>query len=256
MDPDRATATSPAKQSDWWATLDRQSRSARRDSLGVEDRSPLARPARRISQSVDLLEAVEALGGRWDVASDLAHVSGGAGREGTLALGGDVHRRHLLAGKKGGADIGKTKRGKGSKCMVVVDSKGIPLGVYIASASPAEVTLVPKTLATVAIPRRGPGRPRTRLPRLIADRAYDSDPLRKQLARRGIELISPHRSNRVRPATQDGRKLRRYRRRWTIERTIAWFGAFRRLIVRYERLTSMYLAFFHVACALIALRGL
>ena len=92
--------------------------------------------------------------------------------------------------------------------------------------------------------------------RLIADRAYDSDPLRRALARRGIELISPHRINRIRPKTQDGRKLRRYRRRWIIERTMAWYGSFRRLIVRYERSTRLYLAFFHFASALIALRGL
>ncbi len=126
----------------------------------------------------------------------------------------------------------------------------------VASASPAEVRLVPQTLATIAVPRAGPGRPRQTPPRLIADRAYDSDPLRKDLARRGIQLISPHRKNRTRPATQDGRTLRRYRRRWVIERTIAWLGSYRRLVVRYERSTRLYLAFLHFACALIALRGL
>ncbi len=46
--------------------------------------------------------------------------------------------------------------------------------------------------------------------------------------RRGIELIAPHRSNRKKPATQDGRALRRYKRRWIIERTNAWLGNFRR----------------------------
>jgi hypothetical protein len=38
-----------------------------------------------------------------------------------------------------------------------------------------------------------------------ADKAYDSDPLRKRLQQRGIELICPHKKNRVRPPTQDGR---------------------------------------------------
>jgi len=126
----------------------------------------------------------------------------------------------------------------------------------VASASPAEVRLVSQTLATIAVPRAGPGRPRQTPLRLIADRAYDSDPLRKDLARRRIELISPHRKNRTRPATQDGRSLRRYRRRWIIERTIAWLGSYRRLVVRYERSPHLYLAFLHFACALIALRGL
>jgi IS5 family transposase len=39
--------------------------------------------------------------------------------------------------------------------------------------------------------------------RVIADKAYDSDPLRERLRQRGIELICPHKKNRVRPATQD-----------------------------------------------------
>ena len=64
---------------------------------------------------------------------------------------------------------------------------------------------------------------------MIADRAYDSDPLRARLAARGIELIAPHRWNRSKPCTQDGRTLRRYRRRWKIERTFAWLGNYRQV---------------------------
>ena len=67
--------------------------------------------------------------------------------------------------------------------------------------------------------------------RLILDRGYDSDPLRRRLADRGIEMICPHRKNRKRAKTQDGRKLRRYKRRWKVERTFAWLGNFRRLVV-------------------------
>jgi transposase len=63
---------------------------------------------------------------------------------------------------------------------------------------------------------------------VIADKAYDSDPLRARLARQQIELIVPHRRNRKKPPTQDGRKLRRYRRRWKIEGAFVWFGNFRR----------------------------
>lgn len=140
--------------------------------------------------------------------------------------------------------------------MVVVDGQGVPLGVYLDAASPAEVTLVPPTLKTIAVPRAGPGRPRQRPERLIADRGYDSDPLREWLARKRIELIAPHRCNRKKAPTQDGRKLRRYRRRWKIERTFAWLNNFRRLVVRWEKLTHMYLAFFHVACLLLTLNRL
>jgi hypothetical protein len=56
---------------------------------------------------------------------------------------------------------------------------------------------------------------------LIGDRAYDSDPLDERLRRRSIEMIAPHRSNRSKPPTQDGRRFRRYARRWLVERFFA-----------------------------------
>jgi hypothetical protein len=65
--------------------------------------------------------------------------------------------------------MGKTKRGKGTKWMVLVDGAGTPLGAYLDSASPSEVKLLEKTLETIKVKRSGPGRPRTRPERLIAD---------------------------------------------------------------------------------------
>ena len=73
---------------------------------------------------------------------------------------------------------------------------------------------------------------------MIADRAYDSDPLRRRLKKRGIELIAPYRKNNRERRYEDGRKLRRYKRRWIVERTNAWLGQFRRLLVRHEHLLS------------------
>lgn len=140
--------------------------------------------------------------------------------------------------------------------MVVVDGQGIPLGSQLTSASPGEVTLAESTLDTISVARGGPGRPQKRPLRVIADRGYDSDPLRWRLIKRGILLISPHRKNRTALPLNDGRTLRRYRSRWKIERTFAWLGNFRRLVVRYDRKLSMYHAFFHLACALITLRFL
>lgn len=138
--------------------------------------------------------------------------------------------------------------------MVLVDGQGTPLGVHLDSASPAEVKLAEVTLQTVKVAGLGPGRPRTRPERIVADKAYDSDPLRARLGKRGIELIAPHRSNRKKPATQDGRPLRRYARRWIVERTNAWLQNFRRLAVRYERSALIFLGLIHMACALIALK--
>ena len=111
--------------------------------------------------------------------------------------------------------------------MVIADASGLPLALHTDSAGPHEVTLVQATLdeiVTVGQPRR-----------IIGDRAYDSDPLDNALAAQGIEMIAPHRRNRKRKATQDGRPLRRYRRRWKIERLFAWLNTFKRTMARWDR---------------------
>jgi transposase len=139
--------------------------------------------------------------------------------------------------------------------MVVVDGQGVPLGSQLVSASPGEVTLAESTLARIRVPQKR-GRPRQRPLRIIADRAYDSDPLRGRLLKRGMVLISPHRRKRRKPSLNDGRELRRYRKRWKVERTLAWLGNFRRLVVRYDYHIQSYTAFFHLACLIITLRHL
>jgi len=74
--------------------------------------------------------------------------------------------------------------------MVVVDGRGGPVGAQLASAQISEHQLAESTLEQVKVPRSGRGRPRSRLRRVIADRGYDSDPLRSRLKRRGTELIA------------------------------------------------------------------
>lgn len=90
--------------------------------------------------------------------------------------------------------------------------------------------------------------------RLIGDKAYDSDPLDKRLSQQGVMLIAPHKVNRKKPKTQDGRSLRRYRRRWKVERLFAWLQNYRRVLVRYERFLENYLAFVYLACIVIFLK--
>jgi transposase len=91
---------------------------------------------------------------------------------------------------------------------------------------------------------------------LTVEKKSGSDPLRKRLKDRGIDLIWPYRSNNQKRKYHDGRRLRRYKRRWTVERTFAWLGNNRRLVVRWDRDIVVYEAFFHVACLLITLRRL
>lgn len=161
----------------------------------------------------------------------------------------------FASAKKGGPKVGKTKRGKGTKWMLIVDGGGTPLGSHLDSASPAEVKLLEQTIEAISVPKKHQkGRPRKKPGRIIMDRAYDSNPLRERLAQRGIEPIIPARRNNKKATHQDGRKLRRYRRRWIVERTFAWLGHFRRLVVRYERLIETYAGLFHLACAMLTLR--
>ena len=137
--------------------------------------------------------------------------------------------------------------------MVLVDGQGIPLGVHLSAANINEVALAEATLAQVAVPRAGAGRPKTKPQRIIADRGYDSVKLWERLKRRGIDLIAPHLKTRAHHF-QDGRGLRRYRRRWIIERTNAWLHNFRRLVTRYDNKVEHYRAVLYAACMLITLR--
>jgi transposase len=152
----------------------------------------------------------------------------------------------FIVAKKGAHVWERATRGKGTKLMAMADRFGLPLAACAAAATPHEVTLVAPTLDSRfldAVPRR-----------LIGDRAYDADPLDTALAQLGIEMIAPHRRGRTRPKTQDGRPLRRFRRRWKIERLFAWLGNFRRLVVRYECHALNYLGFVHLGCLFIMLR--
>lgn len=255
MEEDRPVASQAAQTTQGRSSVDREPSCIGRDSVDSPERSSLAGPAGEIPASFDVLAAVAGLGGAGRLVENLAGVSERIERAPAIKVERIVSGRQFRPGEKRGCGVGKTKRGKGTKWMVVVDGRGLPLGNYLHSASPAEVRLAETTLAAIRVGRRHhAGRPRQKPLRVIADKAYDSDPLRKRLRQRGIELICPHKSNRVRPATQDGRALRRYRRRWIVERTNAWLGNFRRLVVRYDRSLTIYGAFFHIACFMIVLR--
>jgi transposase len=99
--------------------------------------------------------------------------------------------------------------------MAIKDASGVPIAAHVESASPHEVKLVEQTIGSGFI-EYAPYR-------LIGDKAYDGDGLdMKLLFQRGVEIIAPHRRVRKKPKTQDGRKLRRYRLRWKVERLFAW----------------------------------
>lgn len=124
--------------------------------------------------------------------------------------------------------------------MAVADGTGLPIAIGIESGQRAESKLVVATLRQRflrALPKR-----------LIGDKAYDSDPLDAAVAELGVEMIAPHHPRRRRK-TQDGRPLRRYRRRWKIERLFAWIFRSRRLVTRYEQKAENFLGLLQLACA-------
>ncbi len=118
------------------------------------------------------------------------------------------------------------RKGKGSVVVVVAEAMGLPIAAVVAAANTAESHLAEEALTLCAaeeLPKR-----------LIGDKAYDSDPLDAQLQEKhGVDMIAPNRK--ARSQTQDGRPLRRAKRRWKVERLIAWLQNFRRLVIRYER---------------------
>ena len=92
--------------------------------------------------------------------------------------------------------------------------------------------------------------------RLIGDKAYDSDRLDRDLAERyDIEMIAQHRGERPTP-TQDGRPLRRYRKRWRVERLFAWLHHFRRLVIRWEYRVENFFGMVRLGCMQILFRYL
>ncbi len=120
------------------------------------------------------------------------------------------------------------------KLEIVVDATGLPLGMATASASVSEQALLMPALDDVPldVPEGTP---------VIADKGHDSDALRDQMQAEGFEPIIPHRKGRVKPSRNDGRRLRRYRHRWLVERTNAWLHSYRALAVRWSYYSFMYI---------------
>jgi transposase len=146
----------------------------------------------------------------------------------------------------GGACVGKCRAGKATKIMALADSTGLPIAVAIFEGSRHDVALVDITLDE-AVTHRLPAR-------VIGDKAFDSVALATRLhEERNIELIAPKRKGSCR-RVQDGRAMRRYKRRWKVERLFAWLKRFRRIATRWERLATNYLGFVQLAAAAVILR--
>ena len=125
----------------------------------------------------------------------------------------------------------------------MTSANGIPLAVTITGANRNDITqLLPLVDAVPPIAGKV-GRPRRRPKAVLGDRAYDSQPHRRELRHRGIVPLLARRR------TEHGSGLGVYR--WVVERTFAWLRQYRRLRIRYERRPDIHEAFVLIGCILI-----
>lgn len=150
--------------------------------------------------------------------------------------------RAVGAGQKTGPNP-TDRRKPGSKHHLLTEAQGIPLAVALTSANTNDITELLPLVEAIAPVRGRVGHPRHRPEAVQGDRAYDSEPHRQALRRRGIKPILARRH------TEHGSGLGVYR--WVVERSLAWLHQFRRLRVRYERRADIHEAFLLLASALI-----
>ena len=228
--------------------MERPTSVPQRHTVDSAHRSPvegLAEPVWSVSNGSS---PIPRLGEGWCDARNTRRAGRGSSKTRKTQSGRDLLGRQFFNGQKGGSKVGKTKRGKGTKIMAIADASGLPVALYTEAASPAEVTLVEQTLNS----RHVAEKPFY----VVADKAYDSDPLREKMADEDMILLAPHRQGRTKPSYNDGRRLRRYRKRWKVERLFAWLHNFRRLVVRYEYHSDNFHALLQLAAAIILLRHL
>ncbi len=215
--------------------------------MGASNRCTLERSAATLSSASDLPPLVPDLGQAGGVQTDPYRTGRGSLPTRGHRYSRNLYRWQFYPRKKRGHFVGPTKRGKGTKVMAIADASGLPVAIDIQSASPHEVKLVKSTIKSCFISKAPQ--------RIIGDRAYDSDPLDKCLLQQyGTELIAPHKTNRKKPKTQDGRVLRRYQRRWKVERLFSWLHNFRRLVTRWEFHADNFLGMLQLGCIVILLR--
>jgi transposase len=118
----------------------------------------------------------------------------------------------------------------------------------LSAANANDSTMFEPVLDDIPAIRMPTGRRRRRPGKVHADKAYDHRRCRAYLRRRGI------RPRIARRMIESSARLGRHR--WTIERTIAWLGGWRRLRIRYERSDERFYALAMLACAVICFNAL
>ncbi|WP_414527246.1 transposase [Nodularia chucula] len=145
-------------------------------------------------------------------------------------------------GKGGGEDVAYGHKGKGILIHTLTDGNGMPLANRTTAANGSEREQVIPLLDSIKVKTNKSGRPRKRVKVLAADKGYDSREKRAVLRQRGIRPQFP---KRVRKTKKNrGRPIKISVPRFQQERCFAWFQRkYRRLVVRWERISACFTAF-------------
>src|SRR4030095_10768287 len=149
-------------------------------------------------------------------------------------------------GKGGGEGVARGGKGKGILIHSLTEGGGMPLANRTTPANGDERAQVLPLLDAVKIRTGKRGRPRKRLRVIATDKGYDAKALREKLRKRGIRAQIPKRVWKTKK--NRGRPIARRVPRSKAERTFAWFQKkYRRLVVRWERITACFEAFLTLA---------
>ncbi|MEU3290432.1 IS5 family transposase [Streptomyces longwoodensis] len=160
--------------------------------------------------------------------------------------------------------LGRSRGGLTTKIHLACDGKGRPFALLITPGQRHDSTCAQTLLDRIGVPRTGPGRPRRRPDRVIADKAYSSRGLRSYLRKRGIACTIPEKNDQQRHRHNRGRRGGRppafdrhvYRRRNVVERCFTQLKGFRGIATRYDKTATSYEAALSLASLLLWARSL
>jgi transposase len=147
--------------------------------------------------------------------------------------------------------LGRSQGGFSTKVHVRIEGQGRRMTLVLTPGQAHEAPILPKLMAQGIVKRCGRGRPQRCPRRLVADKADDSQTIRRDLRRQGIRYTIPHRAQQRRRGSFDQTL---YRLRNLVERFINRVKQFRRIATRYEKRAEQYRAFWLIAASLLWLK--
>jgi putative transposase len=155
-----------------------------------------------------------------------------------------------LGGKSTGPN--PTDRAKsGTKRSILVDGKGVPLGVSVDGANRHDMKMSKATLQSIVIYKPEPTIRSKQ--HMCLDKGYDFPEVYELLEEYGYTIHIPLRGEEK--SNSRRKEISGYRaRHWVVERTHSWMNRFRRLLIRWDKKVENHIAMLHFACAWITYR--